>query len=71
MEVWEINEVFETRLEAIEFYKELYTQISKFRSLTFELVLKWGDTYSVKGFIRVVSSSQKDAIDNILERLDA
>jgi hypothetical protein len=71
MENWEIKEVFDNRYDAVEFYKLLYDQISKFKSLSFELTLKYGEQYSVEGFIKVVDPAYKDAINSILEKLDA
>ena len=69
MQILKINESFETLVDALEFYKLFHGQVSKFRSLDSELILKWGKSYKVLGKVSTEDDDKREVL-NILKELE-
>ena len=70
MQTLKVNESFGTLVDALEFYKLFYGQVSRFKSLDFKLTLKWGNPYKVLGKVSVTDKTPENVLNEILEELD-
>jgi len=67
MQVYKINESFESLGDSIEFYKLFYEKISKFKSLDYDLTLKWGMPYRVYGTVAMTKGTPEGTLDQIFK----
>lgn len=68
MQVYKINEEFTSLDDALEFYKLFYEKISKFKSLDFELTLKWEDPFRVYGTVAMTKGTPEGTLDRIFKK---
>jgi len=69
MQIHKVNDTFNNLVDALEFYKLFYGHISKFKSLDYNLVLKWEKPFRVYGQVYIDGGSPI-TLEGLLKKID-